>query len=204
MIDFNNKKVCIVGNSCSLLKKGFGSAIDAHEYVIRMNRGYTHQLNGKIINFVSLGSRTSYWSCSLHHNFVSAADHFRKVPCIYVNPKLYNKLPSLSHEAGIITNDIENWKRFRRAYPHDRPSTGLLTLDFVMESCKNVGPVTLVGFDFFKMNSWPNTCSVCSLSFRHCTCKKPGNTIVPHSGESERAYIQQTYPQLDIWGDYYT
>lgn len=176
MIDFKGLDIVLVGNSAHLLEQQMGSVIDAFPVVVRMNRGYTHTLEGEPINEKALGVRTDYWGCSLKDHFSNASNHFKDAPCIFVNCKLYDKIPSY-HPAGFIFNNKENYYAFKNDYPHDRPSTGLLMIDFLLRSCANVGSLTLIGFDFFESESWPNQ----------------GWFLVPHSGADEKAYIDQNY-----------
>ena len=54
---FKDKRVAVIGSGSSILKKEYGPEIDAHDVIVRINRGYPYERYRKHV-----GTRTDVWS----------------------------------------------------------------------------------------------------------------------------------------------
>ena len=140
---FENKTVALVGNAQSLFDKSYGSEIDSHEVVVRMNRAamlYTN-FNSEI----SHGKKTDIW---MMWNVVEYRNKFNDI----------DKNIKKMHMSGRIRNAVNNIKvdflyplemyeiLRKHAGPKQNPTTGLMALDYI-DSCKPL-KVSIYGFDW--------------------------------------------------------
>ena len=141
----NGKKMCIIGNADSVLKRK--RRIDSFDIVGRMNRG---DPRGKE-DFI--GSRTDIL-------FLSTGVSRRGIQSAY-NPGFIvwmTECQRLAHPWVLrtaIQNPKTDWRELHKELGIN-PSTGLMTLNFVLKHIE-FKSLTIYGFNFFKTKSWYNT-----------------------------------------------
>lgn len=128
------KSVAIVGNSSNILKKTQGKAIDAHDVVIRFNKGFP---NDKV------GHKTTllFLACTL------TPEEMKSYNARYTIRR--SKLCQNACDFNVTSID-----RARLKQNGGQPSTGFLAVDFALGcNCKKID---LYGFDFFKSPTYYN------------------------------------------------
>lgn len=131
-----DKTVAIVGNAQSIFDKQNGKKIDAHDVVIRFNRGF-------ITNQKSQGTKTDIliMACELN---IDEKSSFKAM--YYVNR-------SNNTQSGDLT--IKNRMRARlRAWIGKQPSSGFMAIDLCREA--GAAKIDLYGFDFEKTPTFYN------------------------------------------------
>jgi hypothetical protein len=137
--------VALVGNAKSIFGSGSGSAIDAHEVVIRMNAGLPDR-NGMAIHVPDLGRRTTVWA---------TAKFFGPLPadCLLM---VFFKLTQLGDrdwarydlrypEAPMVRWPVE-WERECRGFVGADPGTGIRLL-WLLKTKLAPKQVSLFGID---------------------------------------------------------
>lgn len=133
-----DKTVAIVGNARSLEKQDYGSEIDAHDVVIRLN-------NAPIIASASHGSRTDW---------MAVAKHISKQTLQARNPDLLLWMPA--HRKRLDWRMVKYSKFYLNSPERNdelkaklgaSSSVGCKTIDLIHRT--NAAKVTLYGFDFF-------------------------------------------------------
>ena len=129
------KSVAIVGNAASILQKNDGALIDAHDIVIRMNRG------APVLESAQ-GKKFDVWCYSTGRWVKSELPEYPRVPAIWMSPKLREEQdPSFP----CAFYPMELWQEIFDLL-RARPSVGAMTchmlagLDLKMATC--------FGFDF--------------------------------------------------------
>jgi hypothetical protein len=142
---FENKTVAIVGNAASISNKNYGKDIDAHQVVVRINRGIqccarNYHLKEKF------GIKLDVWMFNLYN---------RNLKLFYSNIK--HKLIVQNFHKMQMNEDTNNTE-FDFSYPNTYyldlktifypkyPSTGLRVLDYVSKC--NPSLVNVYGFDW--------------------------------------------------------
>jgi hypothetical protein len=137
------KTVAIVGNAQSLSDSSYGSAIDEHDLVIRINRSpiLAPSISGRRTSIIA----SSMWvssglfdgrNCQL---FMWMTPKRKAFPLWLLNPK-----------RQVFVFSSTSYRRLGRLVG-SRPSTGLMTIEALLESQPAV--VTLFGFDGFASKS---------------------------------------------------
>ena len=152
-----NKDVAIVGNAQSIFNKK--RDIDNHEIVIRLNRGFPK---------AGIGSRTDILGLSLGLT-QAEIERYNPKAILWCTPRHENMTDYLKKVAYIFPKS--SWVNLESRIDA-RPSTGLMTLYYVLSCCKSI---TLYGFDFWTSNTW------------HSNTNRPG----PHNPKSEENFIRQ-------------
>lgn len=130
----NGQKVAIVGNSSQVLKKAQGKAIDAHDVVIRFNKGFPNEKVGYKTDILFL-------ACTL------TAEELKRYNAKYTVRR--SKL--CQNECNFKVSKID---RARLKQNGAQPSTGYLAVDFALGcNCKKID---LYGFDFFQNPTYYN------------------------------------------------
>ena len=132
------KSIAIVGNARSLERHSYGSDIDAHDIVIRLN-------DAPIISPSSHGSRTDW---------MAVAKHISKQTLKARNPSLLLWMPAhrkrldyrMATFSTFFLNSLERNDDLKRELGASS-SVGCKVIDLVQSS--NADKVTLCGFDFF-------------------------------------------------------
>ena len=132
-----NKTVAIVGNSEKILKEKHGTEIEAHDIVIRFNKGFPQAAPE------ALGKRTDilFLACTLSN----------------VELKIFNATYTVKR-SNLCQNacnfDISKFDRCILKQGTAQPSTGFLAINFALSTeCKSID---LYGFDFFKSPTYYN------------------------------------------------
>ena len=153
-----DKTVAVVGNALSLFSQSYGSEIDSHDVVIRMNRAA--MLYTKFDAELTHGTKTTAW-CVWRYN------EYEKVeltePPFVAQMAWWLEPPKKTH-----VHVIENHKLLDQTKPY-WPSTGLMVLEWL---CRfNTQQVDVYGFD------WKAT-----PTFTHAECVN----ISAHDFEKEK------------------
>lgn len=128
------RSVAIVGNSSTMLEKARAKAIDAHDVVIRFNKGFP---NDKV------GHKTTllFLACTL------TPEEMKSYNARYTIRR--SKLCQNACDFNLIASD-----RMRLKQGNSQPSTGYLAVDFALGcNCKSID---LYGFDFFQNPTYYN------------------------------------------------
>lgn len=151
----------LVGNSDSL--SGMGGLIDAHDNVVRMNGGAPAWGNA-----ADIGTRTTLWSFSTDRpgKYREWRAGFRGVTELRLNGRLDYGF------CGGFNGCQSHYAGFMRRYGHPRPSTGLITADYLVRRLGH--KLTVVGFDHFQSGTW----------------YRAGSAHGPHDGEREAEYMK--------------
>lgn len=128
------KRVAIVGNSSQVLKKAQGNEIDAHDIVIRFNKGFPKPEVGYKTDLLFL-------ACTLN------PEELKSYNARYTIRR--SKLCQNTCDFNLIASD-----RMRLKQCASQPSTGYLAVDFAL-GC-NCQSIDLYGFDFFQNPTYYN------------------------------------------------
>lgn len=128
------KRIAVVGNSATILEKAQGKEIDAHDIVIRFNKGFPNEKVGYKTDILFL-------ACTL------TAEELKQYNAKYTVRR--SKLCQNTCDFNVLKVD-----RLRLKQGGAQPSTGFLAVDFALGcNCKSID---LYGFDFFKNPTYYN------------------------------------------------
>jgi len=146
----NNKNAILVGNSEKILEKDNGKLIDSYDVVIRMNYGHPTDREKQ------LGTRTDIWSSSnTEKRHLESYEFFKNVPYIlFPNIRIYDKYKPIGK--NIFYNDEGNYRNFIGDFKSPRPSTGAITIDYLLNTVGTLKSLTIIGFDFFNSPTFYN------------------------------------------------
>jgi len=153
-------RVVLVGNK--LIESNQGELIDSYDLVIRLNGGIV-----TLKNKHHIGTKTDCWSFSTKSKAQYDGWHesFRGVTKLTLNNRCNYEFVEgfrVEHPA---------YDELTAEYAHSRPSTGLITADYLVRV--QGFDVDLVGFDFFSSGTW----------------YRGSNENIPHDGDNERDYL---------------
>jgi len=137
-----DKNICLLGNARSILNNM--KDIDSFDIVCRMNRG------------VSQG-KEEYIGTKTDVLFIST--RFRDDLQIGFNAKHVvwmtecQKLATDWIKENAYQNPIVDWRRLKALTGDNLPSTGFLTINFLLKYIE-FKTLTIYGFDFFKTGTW--------------------------------------------------
>lgn len=139
---FEGKTIAIIGNAESILNFNFGSEIDQHDIVIRIN-------NCDIKDPKSQGWKIDIWASSYPLSERIIEDILKVNIILWMSPKL-EKMPrySLKLLKKTFLYPYKDWKKLYKKIKA-RPTTGMMLVDFVTNRL-NPLRISLYGFDFFK------------------------------------------------------
>lgn len=152
---FNSKTVALVGNSSALDKHNFGTAIDNHDVVCRINKGPLLTSNKE-----KYGSRTDVLFYSeykvIDNDVLDTLDLDTKLVCYYssklfdrptykITKHFYNYIQEIS---GYEDANIERLKKTKFQRQPQWPTNGLVSACFILDQCP--AKLTLFGFDWNK------------------------------------------------------
>lgn len=134
-----NKKVAIVGNSSKILTENNGAEIDAHDIIIRFNRGFTKGKEN------ALGKRTDLLFLA---TTLTNADYekFAEIPTYTI------KRSNLCQNA--CNFNLSRLDREILKQGTAQASTGFIAINYAL-SC-GCASIDLYGFDFFKLPTYYN------------------------------------------------
>ena len=140
-----DKRVVLVGNSESVLKTE--RDIDLYDVIIRMNWA-TPKGKEKYI-----GSRTDILATSLPFSnieFFTEPKHY-----IWLDPRHKNIDDFLKDRA--VFYERVSWEYLKLLLNNYMPSTGCMTLDFLLSEEMPFKSLDIVGFDFWQTSTWYRT-----------------------------------------------
>lgn len=167
---FTGKSVAVIGNAQYLFTKNYGSEIDSHDVIIRMNRAA--MLYTAFDAQLTHGSRTDVWCMWRHTEYENV--HVDQPP--FVAQMAWFDQPPKDSSVRVI----ENEPLLKRLLPH-YPSTGLMVLDWVSKF--QTKSVSVYGFDWKATPTFTNT-----------TNKREDISI--HDFTKEREMCYNTYSQF--------
>jgi hypothetical protein len=174
--------VALVGNASSLRNSTFGSEIDSHDCVIRINQGAFVDLDAR-----STGVRTDVLFMTLPGYAWDKAWMYgrgrRKASMVVaMSPKDRNFLGV--DMATLIPCYPVQWHRELSTTLEGRPSTGAMAVDLLRHTVADISTVHLFGFDF-----WTTPTTYTGMS-------KPS----PHNPVAEEQWVRQVLPEANIHG----
>lgn len=138
MNNFKGKSVALVGNASSLFDRKYGSEIDSHDVVCRMNRAA--MLYTKFFEFLSHGNRTDVWFVWRLKEYEFAKQVKRPDKIIQISPAENTEETFIQFPEEKFNEYVEELKAV--------PSTGFCSLMYLLQS--GALSVTLYGFDWKK------------------------------------------------------
>lgn len=170
--------VALVGSAKSLLDSSFGPAIDAHDWVIRINQGAFAALTT-----ANTGVRTdvvlmTVTGGTIRHRLMFLIRVMRIVgwKVVLMSPKQRSLLGV--DLAWFFPHYPEAWHRELTNALGSRPSTGAMGVDLLLRTMEDPTRLSLYGFDFFR-----------TPDIAHGR-----NRVVAHSPEAEEHYIRGVIP----------
>jgi hypothetical protein len=171
---FEEKSVALVGNAQSLFDLSYGKEIDSHDVVVRLNKAamlYT----GPGKNFdceSSHGKRTdvwAFWNTNEYKQFLVSFNGKK----MHMGHQGRHNATLLKMTDFVYPMDLyDNLKK--HAGQHRNPSTGMLTLDYLIRC--HTKTISVYGFD------WKQT-----PTFTDPTRKK--EKLCPHNFDSEKTWF---------------
>jgi hypothetical protein len=138
---FEGKTVALIGNAMSLFDKSYGTEIDEHDVVVRLNKAA--MLYTRFDCELSHGKRTDVWM------FWNAAEY----------RNFFNKTTAKKMHMGHQQRDSNNLSDVDFVYPyeyylelkpkvgnHQNPTTGIMALDYISRC--NPLKISVYGFDW--------------------------------------------------------
>lgn len=170
-----DKRVAVVGNASCLLDHPTGAEIDAHDVVIRFNKGF-------IVDPVSQGNRTTIHCLATDIPIARIDASWPNAALFYVSPvRSYLHADLLRTPSRYACLPLADWKRLSVFMDDLRPSAGMLIIDYLLHRA-GASQIALYGFDWKR-----------SKTFYH------GSKIEDwHSGEAERKIVLEwarAYPE---------
>ena len=139
---FDNKSIAIIGNAKSLFNKNYGSEIDSHDIVIRINKGIEVCIQPQYLK--SHGKKIDVWTFNLYSSLENFDNSIkRQLPQTYKRLQmnyspLTSKFDSSISESAI--NEIKN------IFAPKKITTGFRILHYITKfETKNV---SVYGFDW--------------------------------------------------------
>lgn len=132
----SGRSVAVVGNAASLLESAHGAAIDAHDVVVRFNRGFVR-------NPASQGRRTSIHCLATQIAPDLIMQAWPDAELLFLSPLRFYLPPALRERSAVLP--VARWSRLLETLGA-RPSAGLLALDLFRETA--LSRMTLYGFDW--------------------------------------------------------
>lgn len=159
------RSVAVVGNAKSLLDTDFGPAIDAHDVIIRLNRGF-------VVQPTAQGSRTDLVGITPELTEDETANRFAPQAFVMLTPKMRHyafKRPENIRRT--IFYAYRFWLADRNRIGR-RPSSGYMMISYLLR-LNSAASITLYGFDFGATQTYYN----------------PEGYRTPHDYAAERAII---------------
>ena len=139
---FDEKSIAIVGNAKKLLDQTYGSYIDSHDIVIRINKGFTLSSDKKYEN--THGKKTDFVCVNLIRS-INCFPNNTKFPYKIIQMSACNPSGPFSHKVEFSCRDLMMNQLLEDFYPA-KPTTGLRVLHVI--SLLNPKTVSVFGFDW--------------------------------------------------------
>lgn len=141
------RSVALVGNAKSILASSYGEDIDAHDVVVRFNRGAVQHQQAQGIRTDVLG-----FSLAIEREFIS--EHFGQPLLVWLTPKDREKFAIYfeSLPGDMSFYPVERWAKLSQALHGARPSSGMMMMDLICRLQPEA--VNLFGFDFKKSRTF--------------------------------------------------
>jgi hypothetical protein len=149
---FDNKSIAIIGNSLSLFNKDYGTLIDSHDVVCRLNKGMVQvplKSHGKKLDvvFASKWNIVKYF----YKKYIIKNNMHNDIKFVICSRQGRDDItPSINQE--IYYYPLERHKEFKcnilNLSKKQDPSTGIIALDIISHT--NPKSVSMFGFDWKK------------------------------------------------------
>jgi hypothetical protein len=142
------KSVAIVGNAKSLLDTDFGPLIDAHDVVIRLNKGF-------VVAPSAQGARTDMIGVTPELTEDEIVRRFDPALILFLIPKLRHlRIYRTENVRKLVFYPLRHWLSDRNMIGR-RPSSGFMAVSYVLR-LESAASVTLYGFDFGATETYYN------------------------------------------------
>jgi hypothetical protein len=141
---FENKSVALVGNAMSLFDLEYGSEIDSHDVVVRLNKAA--MLLNRFDAEKSHGKRTDvwiFWSAQEYHKHFEKNKHILKM---HAGHQYRNN--NTIHLVDFVYPDELYMDLKQKAGPRRNPTTGFIAIDYILYC--NPTKLSVYGFDWKK------------------------------------------------------
>ena len=136
----SGQSVAVVGNAKSLLATTYGSAIDTHDIIIRLNKGYVTEPTAQ-------GTRTDMVGLTPEFSEAETMSHFEPRYFLMLIPKMrHYKLFSRDAVRRTLFYNFRHWIADRNLIGR-RPSSGFMAISWMVR-LGLAQSITLYGFDF--------------------------------------------------------
>jgi len=139
-----DKTVVIVGPSACLLRDEYGSFIDSHNIVVRVNLGVPDPALKKHV-----GSRTDVWSSTYGNK--KSKDYMNRYNATYIFCPYHSPLghASIRNAKNFVQAPKKAYEQCKKDSHTTLPTGGLLTYNYYARyiPCKGID---VIGFDFYK------------------------------------------------------
>jgi hypothetical protein len=137
----SGKSVAIVGNAESILATQQGTAIDSHDVVLRINRGFVRDPAAQ-------GFRTDIVCLATKINLDEMRRHYPGATAIFVSPYRSNMADDMLAASGnLVCYPISAWQELSERIGGRRPSAGLMAVQ-IAHGLLAAHSVALFGFDW--------------------------------------------------------
>jgi hypothetical protein len=170
---FDNKTVAIIGNAKSLFNKSYGSEIDSHDVVIRINKGI--EVCSQRTNIETHGIKVDIWCFNLYKSLEVFDNSMKsKIPQTYKRLQMNYALPNTKFDSSISQDAINEIKDL---FTPKKVTTGFRILHYMTKF--NPKSVDVYGFD------WKETPTF--------YIKHKSFADVDHDYSKEKQYCYKTY-----------
>ena len=170
---WRHQSIALVGSAQSLLSTSYGSEIDSHDLVVRINQGAFAALDS-----ASTGLRTDYVFLTLTGGtpwakwlFIRRARRAARRGIVLMSAK--GRVVAGIDLATFFLHYPAPWQDELIKTLGHRPSTGAMAVDLLLRTVARKEQVSLYGFDFFQ-----------TPDIAHGR-----NNVVQHDADAERAFI---------------
>jgi hypothetical protein len=167
---FEGKTVALIGNAESLFSKSYGTDIDSHDVVVRLNKAAMLYERFDVAN--SHGKRTDiwmFWRAAEYNKHFSKIDS--KIKKMHMGHQDRNRINTKEVDFVYPNTLYEPLKKI--AGKHSNPTTGFMAIDYILHCEPKL--LSIYGFD------WKET-----PTFTDPTRKK--EKMCPHDFETEKKY----------------
>lgn len=139
---FSGKRVALVGNAASLFDKKYGTEIDNHEVVVRLNKA--------AMLFTRMDVSRSHGSITTHWLFFSTAEYKHKFGNIPQNIKkahMSGHRQTAAHRKEVdFMLPVDELELLKDKLGHKNPTTGLMSIFWIAKSMPK--QLDVYGFDW--------------------------------------------------------